>query len=71
MSDYDKISNAVEKAIKIALNRMEDKELTSQDQEILGGMYADLSRKIAELEAEKKILNLYLNFAEDDNDIFS
>ena len=71
MSDYDKISNAVEKAIKIALNRMENKELTSQDQEILGGMYADLSRKIAELEAEKKILNLYLNFSEDDNDIFS
>ena len=60
MSDLDNVSTAVDKAVKVALNRMVDKQLTIKDQEILGGMSADLARKIAELTAEKDILNSYL-----------
>lgn len=60
MSDYDTISTAVDKAVKVALNRMEDRQLTIKDREILGGMSADIERKIAELTAEKVILNSYL-----------
>ena len=60
MSDYDTISTAVDRAIKTALNRMDDGKLNTQDLEILGGMRADLTRKIAELEAEKEVLNAYL-----------
>ncbi len=68
MSDYDTISTAVDRAIKTALNRMDDGKLNTQDLEILGGMRADLTRKIAELEAEKDVLNSYLG---GDRDIYS
>ena len=68
MSDYDTISTAVDRAIKTALNRMDDCKLNTQDLEILGGMRADLTRKIAELEAEKDVLNSYLG---GDRDIYS
>ena len=68
MSDYDTISTAVDRAIKTALNRMDDGKLNTKDLEILGGMRADLTRKIAELEAEKDVLNSYLG---GDRDIYS
>ena len=61
MSDYDTISTAVDKTIKLANYNKNNNTLHPDDEDELKRMDEELGKKVAELQSEQQKINTFLN----------